>query len=118
MRSAPIQMEPQRTQRAQRMKRTIKSVDQDCEVRQHQISSLCPLCSLWLIPLALFLAIMFSTSAIAQQQIPSKVDVAFNRFYNYDEYTAVLNKLTAAYPELLTLQSIGKSEQGRDMWLV
>ena len=57
-------------------------------------------------------------SAAAQQQIPSKVDVAFNRFYNYDEYTAVLNKLTAAYPELLTLQSIGKSEQGRDMWLV
>jgi hypothetical protein len=53
-----------------------------------------------------------------QQQIPSKVDIAWNRFYSYDEFTNVLKKLVAAYPELLTLQSIGKSEQGREMWLV
>lgn len=54
----------------------------------------------------------------AQQQVPAKVEIAFNRFYNYDEYTEVLKKLVAAYPELLTLQSLGKSEQGREMWLV
>ena len=60
----------------------------------------------------------FIASAFAQQQIPSKVDIAWNRFYSYDEYTELLKKLVAAYPELLTLQSIGKSEQGREMWLV
>lgn len=70
----------------------------------------------WIFLLALTGAL--SLQATAQQQISSKVDVAFNRFYNYDEYTDVLKKLAAAYPELLTLQSIGKSEQGREMWLV
>jgi hypothetical protein len=70
---------------------------------------------LWLIGLSFFFG---AASASAQQQTPSKIDIAFNRFYNYDEYTDVLKKLIAAYPELLTLQSLGKSEQGRDMWLV
>jgi len=56
--------------------------------------------------------------AAAQQQTPSKVDIAFNRFYDYQEYTELLKKLVAAYPEILSLQSIGKSEQGREMWLV
>jgi len=54
----------------------------------------------------------------AQQQIPSKVDIDFNRFYDYDEITEHLHALVDAYPDLLTLESIGKSEQGREMWLV
>lgn len=58
------------------------------------------------------------TVAHAQQQIPSKVDVAWNRFYDYDEMERIVKDLVAAYPELLTLESLGKSEQGRDMWLV
>ncbi len=56
--------------------------------------------------------------AIAQQQIPSEVDVSWNRFYNYEEMTKIIHDLVDAYPELLTLESIGKSEQGRDMWLI
>ena len=57
-------------------------------------------------------------TCFAQQQTPSRFDIAFNRFYDYDEYTEILKKLVAAYPELLTLQSIGKSEQGRELWLI
>jgi hypothetical protein len=56
--------------------------------------------------------------AHAQQQIPSKVDVAWNRYYDYDEMTQILHDLASAYPKLLTLQSLGKSEQGREMWIV
>lgn len=56
--------------------------------------------------------------AHAQQQIPSKVDVAWNRFYDFEEMEQILKDLAKAYPELLTLKSLGKSEQGRDMWLV
>jgi hypothetical protein len=69
---------------------------------------------------ALFVVVLcaLARNASAQQQLPAKVDIAWNRFYNYDEMTDVLKKLVGAYPELLTLQSIGKSEQGRDMWLV
>jgi len=56
--------------------------------------------------------------AHAQQQIPSKVDVSWNRFYDYNEMEEIIKDLVAAYPDLLTLKSLGKSEQGRDMWLI
>ncbi|MFG0245348.1 MAG: M14 family metallopeptidase [Phycisphaerales bacterium JB052] len=59
-----------------------------------------------------------STTAIAQQQIPSKVDVAWNRFYDYEEVTQIVKDLVAAYPDLLSVESLGKSEQGRDLWVV
>jgi Zinc carboxypeptidase len=54
----------------------------------------------------------------AQQQVPSRVDVSWNRFYDYDEMTQIIMDLVEAYPELLTVQSLGKSEQGRDLWLI
>ncbi|HWB20075.1 MAG TPA: M14 family metallopeptidase [Phycisphaerales bacterium] len=56
--------------------------------------------------------------ANAQQQIPSKTDLTFNHFYDYEALTAALKQLVEKYPDLLKLQSIGKSSQGRDMWLV
>lgn len=59
-----------------------------------------------------------ATTAIAQQQIPSKVDVAWNRYYDFEETEKIIQDLVTAYPNLLTLQSLGKSEQGRDMWLI
>jgi hypothetical protein len=69
--------------------------------------------------IALFGALGSCTSIVnAQQQIPSKVDVAWNRFYNFVETEQIIKDLVAAYPELLTLKSLGKSEQGRDMWLI
>ncbi|MCZ6836173.1 MAG: M14 family metallopeptidase [Planctomycetota bacterium] len=67
------------------------------------------LCVLWIFP---------TSPAIAQQQVPSRVDIAFNRYYDYDEITDLLHQLVEAYPELLSLQSLGKSEQGREMWMV
>ena len=54
-------------------------------------------------------------TCVAQQQIPSKTDITWNRFYNYDEISELLHKLVDAYPQLLSLQSLGKSEQGREM---
>jgi hypothetical protein len=56
--------------------------------------------------------------AFAQQQISSKVEIPFNRFYDYDEISAHLKALVAAYPDLLTLQSLGQSEEKREIWLV
>jgi hypothetical protein len=46
----------------------------------------------------------------------AKVDLAFNRLYDYPELEAALKKLAAAHPDLLTLASLGKSVEGRDMW--
>ncbi len=56
--------------------------------------------------------------SFAQQQLPSKVNIAWNRFYDYDEISQLARQLVDAYPELLSMQSIGKSEQGREMWLI
>lgn len=57
-------------------------------------------------------------TALAQQQDGGKVDIPFNRFYDYNAITDWLQQLAEAYPDLLTLESIGKSVQGREMWLV
>jgi len=42
----------------------------------------------------------------------------FNRYYTYDEMTAQLHALAAAYPRLAKLESIARTFQGREVWLV
>jgi murein tripeptide amidase MpaA len=44
--------------------------------------------------------------------------IAFDRFYRYDELTRLLKALTDEHSNLLRLESIGKSHEGRDVWLV
>lgn len=68
--------------------------------------------------LAIIVMFLPCAPVTAQQQFEPKVRIAFNRFYDYDEITGLLRQLVTAHPDLLSLQSIGKSEQGRDMWLV
>ena len=42
----------------------------------------------------------------------------FNKFYRYNELTRLLKAYAREYPNLIKLQSIGKSHEGRDVWLV
>jgi hypothetical protein len=42
----------------------------------------------------------------------------FDTYYRYDELTRVLHDWAAHYPGLARLQSIGKSFESRDIWLV
>ncbi|MBI4606683.1 MAG: peptidase M14 [Planctomycetes bacterium] len=42
----------------------------------------------------------------------------FDRFYTYDEATRALQALEKAHPRFLSLRSIGKSVEGRDLWLM
>lgn len=42
----------------------------------------------------------------------------FNRFYRYAELTRLLKAYAKEYPNLIRLESIGKSYEGRDVWLV
>ncbi len=44
--------------------------------------------------------------------------VDFDRYYRYDELTEALRTFAADYPQLVALESIGKSYEGRDIWLV
>jgi murein tripeptide amidase MpaA len=45
-------------------------------------------------------------------------EVKFNRFYRYDELTRILKAYAKDHPNLIRLESIGKSHEGRDVWLV
>jgi hypothetical protein len=48
----------------------------------------------------------------------SALDYAFDRHLRYDDLTAWLHATAAAHPELVTVESYGRSHQGRDLWLV
>lgn len=58
------------------------------------------------------------SGARAQEHIPSKVEIPFNRYYTYPELEGWLKKLAAAYPEYVELREIGKSLEGRALWVV
>src|SRR4029079_15590615 len=45
-------------------------------------------------------------------------DVAFDRFYRYDELTASLQGWAQERPELCRVESIGTSFEDRDIWLM
>ncbi len=46
------------------------------------------------------------------------LQLSFNRYYDYKDLTKALKALEKAYPKFLKLISIGKSYEGRDIWLM
>ena len=56
-------------------------------------------------------------AAQAQAFNPSKVEAAWNRYYDYTEIVALLQDFARAYPDLVTLQQIGTSREGRPMFV-
>lgn len=42
---------------------------------------------------------------------------AFDRYLRYDDLTAWLHDTAAAHPHLMTVESYGRSHEGRDLWL-
>ena len=44
--------------------------------------------------------------------------IAFDKYYRYDDLARLLKTLVEEYPNLLRLESIGRSHEGRDVWLV
>jgi hypothetical protein len=47
-----------------------------------------------------------------------KVKVYWNKYSDHQEIYRICNDLAKAYPDLVKLQSIGKSVEGRDIWLM
>ncbi|MCL5244560.1 M14 family metallopeptidase [Cellulophaga sp. 20_2_10] len=47
-----------------------------------------------------------------------KVTVAFNKYYTAEGLATISKKIADAYPELVKRKSIGKSTQGRDIWML
>ncbi|RYG46038.1 MAG: peptidase M14, partial [Chitinophagaceae bacterium] len=47
-----------------------------------------------------------------------KVPVSWNRYYDYEAIKEICQKLAAAHPDLVKLESMGKSFQGKEMWIM
>src|SRR4051794_7983989 len=50
-------------------------------------------------------------------RIVSAEAMTFNHLYTYDELASALHALAADHPTLMTVESAGKSYEGRDIWL-
>ncbi len=48
----------------------------------------------------------------------TKAEICFNHYYTYQELTDYLNQVSEAYPDLISLKSVGTSFEGRDIWAV
>ncbi|MFN7210247.1 MAG: M14 family metallopeptidase [Aggregatilineales bacterium] len=44
-------------------------------------------------------------------------EIHFDRYYRYDDLTRLLHAYAEEFPQLVQVQSIGKSYEGRDIWL-
>jgi hypothetical protein len=73
---------------------------------------------------ALLAALSFTDTAAAQAShgfsglaagAKPRVEIAWNRLYDYDEIHAHLDTLVAAYPQFLSMQVIGRSIEDREM---
>jgi Zinc carboxypeptidase len=58
------------------------------------------------------------TPPFEQQTPPTLPSPRFDIFYRHDELTRLLQAYAAARPDVATLQSIGKSHEGRDIWVM
>ena len=45
-------------------------------------------------------------------------DIHFDRYYRYDDLTTLLRAFADEYPRLASMESIGPSYEGRDIWLM
>ncbi|MBN1350463.1 peptidase M14 [candidate division KSB1 bacterium] len=75
--------------------------------------------SFWLICSSIILiiagALCASGFAAAGSKRPA---LSFTKYYTYQELTAALKSLAETHPQLLKLESIGKSYEHRDIWLM
>ena len=44
--------------------------------------------------------------------------IAFDRFYRYDDLTRLVHAFAEEYPHLVRVESIGRSHEGRGIWVV
>jgi Zinc carboxypeptidase len=64
--------------------------------------------------LAVFLlALMLFASTLPAQKPAAEVPLRFDQYYPLDQVYAALEALHKAYPQLTTLETVGKSEEGR-----
>jgi len=56
--------------------------------------------------------------ALAAAPARAQLSIFFDHYHSFDEMTAFLREAVQKHPDLASLSSIGKSYQGRDLWLL
>ncbi len=46
------------------------------------------------------------------------MQIHYDRYYRYTDFTAILQHLVRTHPRLLAIDSVGKSHEGRDIWVL
>ncbi|HUU45544.1 MAG TPA: M14 family metallopeptidase [Acidobacteriota bacterium] len=64
------------------------------------------------------LALLTAVTLAAPRTLAGDVNLSFEHWYDGPAVEKALNDLRNAYPGLCQLQSIGQSEEGRDIWLM
>jgi hypothetical protein len=59
-----------------------------------------------------------SAQMFAQPDRNPRVNLRFDRYYDYAALTDAIRELQRAYPKFLSIRSLGKSVEGRDIWMV
>lgn len=47
-----------------------------------------------------------------------KFELSMTKYHNFEEMSEILHQLAITYPQFLKLESMGKSYQGRDLWVM
>ncbi|HEY0557385.1 MAG TPA: M14 family zinc carboxypeptidase, partial [Thermoanaerobaculia bacterium] len=70
-------------------------------------------------------AVAFVAASSALQAAPAPLvpqgaapAATFNKLHTYEEIVDLLKAYAAAYPKWTRLESVGKSGQGRDLWMI
>lgn len=71
--------------------------------------------------LIIFALFLITSLVLSQDYLPRtwktrKVNLSFNKYYDWQEMETALRQLEKAYPKFLKLGTIGKSYLGREMW--
>lgn len=64
------------------------------------------------------LCVVGATAIAASNVLRPDVIVDWTRYHNSDEAVGLLKQLSTAFPDLTKLTSIGKSYQGKDLWVL
>ncbi len=54
----------------------------------------------------------------AQRKQELALPIQWDRFYDYDEIVDLMRRMQSTWPEFLEMRSLGKSWEGRDLWML
>lgn len=71
------------------------------------------------LPVFLLLFILISSiNSVSLADQRAEEAETYNKYYNYDELTALLKSLSQKYPNIADLTSIGRSVESRELWVM